>query len=61
MPLVYEFDEDGQAVRHFYLGDAAAVEAKMRAVAAQGKAKPRKMAAPNGVRRHMQVQSHGFI
>lgn len=39
VPLVYEFDEDGQAVRHFYLGDAAAVEAKMQAVAAQGKAK----------------------
>ena len=39
VPLVYEFDEDGKAVRHFYLGDAAAVEAKMRAVAAQGKAK----------------------
>lgn len=39
VPLVYEFDEDGQAIRHFYLGDVAAVEAKMRAVAAQGKAK----------------------
>ena len=39
VPLVYEFDDEGNALRHFYLGDAAAIEAKMQAVAAQGKAK----------------------
>lgn len=39
VPLVYEFDDSGNALRHYYLGDAAAIEAKMNAVAAQGKAK----------------------
>jgi 2,3-bisphosphoglycerate-dependent phosphoglycerate mutase len=39
VPLVYEFDADMKPVRHYYLGDAAAIEAKMAAVAAQGKAK----------------------
>lgn len=39
VPLVYEFDDEGNVLRHFYLGDAAAIEAKMQAVAAQGKAK----------------------
>src|ERR1700754_357480 len=39
VPLVYEFDTDMKPIRHYYLGDAAAIEAKMAAVAAQGKAK----------------------
>lgn len=36
-PLVYEFDEDFHAVRHYYLGDQASIEAKMQAMANQGK------------------------
>ncbi len=36
-PLVYEFDENFHAVRHYYLGDQASIEAKMQAVANQGK------------------------
>ncbi len=39
VPLVYEFSADGKAANKFYLGDAAAIEAKMAAVAAQGTAK----------------------
>ena len=39
IPLVYELDESLRPVRHYYLGDAAAIEAKVKAVAAQGKAK----------------------
>ena len=39
VPLVYEFDDSGKVLGHHYLGDAAAIEAKMKAVAAQGKAK----------------------
>lgn len=39
VPLVYEFDDADKVIRHYYLGDAAAIEAKMKAVAAQGKAK----------------------
>ncbi|MGV6814379.1 MAG: 2,3-diphosphoglycerate-dependent phosphoglycerate mutase [Phycisphaerales bacterium] len=39
MPLVYELDENMQPISKRYLGDAAAVEAAMAAVAAQGKAK----------------------
>ncbi|MBN3267602.1 2,3-diphosphoglycerate-dependent phosphoglycerate mutase [Bordetella bronchiseptica] len=38
-PLVYELDEDLKPIRHYYLGDAAEIEAAMAAVAAQGKAK----------------------
>jgi 2,3-bisphosphoglycerate-dependent phosphoglycerate mutase len=38
-PLVYELDDALRPVRHYYLGDAAAIEARVRAVAAQGKAK----------------------
>jgi len=38
-PLVYELDDDLKPLRHYYLGDAAAIEAKVKAVAAQGKAK----------------------
>ena len=39
IPLVYELDESLRPVTHYYLGDAAAIEAKVKAVAAQGKAK----------------------
>jgi 2,3-bisphosphoglycerate-dependent phosphoglycerate mutase len=38
-PLVYELDESLEPVRHYYLGDAAEIEAAMAAVAAQGKAR----------------------
>jgi 2,3-bisphosphoglycerate-dependent phosphoglycerate mutase len=36
IPLVYELDERLHPLRHFYLGDAAAVAAAQKAVAAQG-------------------------
>ncbi len=39
VPLVYEFDDALKPLRHEYLGDAAAIAAKMAAVANQGKAK----------------------
>ena len=39
-PLVYELDRELRPIRSYYLGDAAAIEAKMEAVANQGKAKP---------------------
>ncbi len=39
VPLVYELDERLQPRRHYYLGDQAAIEAKARAVAEQGKAR----------------------
>jgi 2,3-bisphosphoglycerate-dependent phosphoglycerate mutase len=39
VPLVYELDENLVPLRHYYLGDAAAVEAAMAAVASQGKKK----------------------
>ena len=38
-PLVYELDDALRPIRHYYLGDAAEIEAAMAAVAAQGKAK----------------------
>ncbi|TCS37809.1 phosphoglycerate mutase [Paucimonas lemoignei] len=38
-PLVYELDADLQPIRHYYLGDADAIEAALKAVASQGKAK----------------------
>ncbi len=38
-PLVYELDADLKPIRHYYLGDAAAIAAAMAAVASQGKAK----------------------
>jgi 2,3-bisphosphoglycerate-dependent phosphoglycerate mutase len=38
MPLVYELDEDLKPLKHYYLGDPAAVEAAMLAVANQGRA-----------------------
>jgi 2,3-bisphosphoglycerate-dependent phosphoglycerate mutase len=36
VPLVYELDADLKPVRHYYLGDAAAIAAKVDAVAKQG-------------------------
>ena len=36
-PLVYEFDDDLNPVKHYYLGDQEALKAKMNAVANQGK------------------------
>ncbi|RDI98874.1 2,3-diphosphoglycerate-dependent phosphoglycerate mutase [Dyella solisilvae] len=39
VPLVYEFDAELKPIRHYYLGDAEAIAAKMAAVANQGKAK----------------------
>jgi 2,3-bisphosphoglycerate-dependent phosphoglycerate mutase len=39
IPLVYEFDAGMKPVKHYYLGDQAEIEAKMAAVANQGKAK----------------------
>lgn len=41
IPLVYELDDSLQPIRHYYLGDEAAVKAAMDKVAAQGKAKPK--------------------
>ena len=38
-PLVYELDADLQPIKSYYLGDPAAIEAAMQAVANQGKAK----------------------
>ena len=38
-PLVYELDADLKPIRHYYLGDAAAIEAALLAVASQGKAR----------------------
>lgn len=39
VPLVYEFDDEMNPLRHYYLGDADAIKAKAEAVANQGKAK----------------------
>ena len=39
VPLVYEFDENMNPVKHYYLGDPAEIAAAMEAVAKQGKAK----------------------
>lgn len=38
-PLVYELDADLKPIKSYYLGDQAAIEAAMNAVASQGKAK----------------------
>ena len=38
-PLVYEFDDDFNVIKHYYLGDQNAIAAKQAAVANQGKAK----------------------
>mgnify|MGYP003344662056 CR=1 FL=1 len=39
IPLVYELDADLKPVRSYYLGDANAIDAAIKAVANQGKAK----------------------
>ena len=39
IPLVYELDANLKPLKHYYLGDQAAIEAAMKAVANQGKAK----------------------
>lgn len=39
VPLVYEFDDDFNVIKSYYLGDQDAIAAKMNAVANQGKAK----------------------
>jgi 2,3-bisphosphoglycerate-dependent phosphoglycerate mutase len=39
IPLVYELDEDMKALRHYYLGDQAAAEAKAAEVARQAQVK----------------------
>ena len=38
-PLVYEFDNNLNPIKHYYLGDQEALKAKMEAVANQGKKK----------------------
>ncbi len=38
-PLIYEFDDNFNVIKSYYLGDEAALKAKMDAVANQGKAK----------------------
>lgn len=38
-PLVYRLDDEGKVIEKSYLGDKEAIAAKMKAVAAQGKAK----------------------
>jgi 2,3-bisphosphoglycerate-dependent phosphoglycerate mutase len=38
-PLVYELDANLKPIKSYYLGDASAIEAAMKAVASQGKAK----------------------
>jgi 2,3-bisphosphoglycerate-dependent phosphoglycerate mutase len=38
-PLVYELDADLKPIKSYYLGDQAAIEAAMKAVASQGKSK----------------------
>ncbi len=38
-PLVYELDENLKPIKHYYLGDQEAIEARMKAVANQGKSK----------------------
>ena len=40
IPLVYELDENLKPIKHYYLGDQAAIEAAQQAVANQGKAQP---------------------
>ena len=39
VPLVYELDDNLKPVKHYYLGDAAEIEKKAKAVANQGKKK----------------------
>ena len=39
VPLVYEFDDEFNVIRHYYLGDQEELKKKMEAVANQGKKK----------------------
>ncbi len=39
VPLVYEFDDEFKFIKKYYLGDREAIEAEMKKVAEQGKAK----------------------
>ena len=39
VPLVYELDKDMRPIKHYYLGDQAAVEAAINAVKNQAKVK----------------------
>jgi len=39
VPLVYELDENFKAIKHYFLGNQKEIKKKMKAVAAQGKAK----------------------
>jgi len=39
IPLIYEFDDNLQPVKNYYLADKAELEAAQKAVANQGKAK----------------------
>jgi len=39
VPLVYELDDRIRPIRHYYLGDPAAIQAAIDAVAGQAKAK----------------------
>ena len=39
VPLVSEFDDDMNVIKHYYLGDPETLKAKMEAVANQGKKK----------------------
>ncbi|MBN1432366.1 MAG: 2,3-diphosphoglycerate-dependent phosphoglycerate mutase [Methanomicrobiaceae archaeon] len=39
VPLVYELDDDLNPIRHYYLGDQAAIEAAIKSVEGQGKSK----------------------
>jgi 2,3-bisphosphoglycerate-dependent phosphoglycerate mutase len=39
IPLVYELDANLKPIKHYYLGDPAAVEAAIKGVASQGKTK----------------------
>jgi 2,3-bisphosphoglycerate-dependent phosphoglycerate mutase len=39
IPLVYELDDTLRPLRHYYLGDPSMIEAAVKAVASQGKAR----------------------
>lgn len=39
VPLVYELDKNLKPIKHYFLGDPKEIEARIRAVASQGKAK----------------------
>ena len=39
IPLIYELDNNLKPIKHYFLGDSKEIEAKIQAVAAQGKAK----------------------